>query len=1002
MDISKSAIHLFQSQERLELLNDIDTFREHGLDNLPQIVVCGDTSSGKSSVLGALSGIPFPVSGTMCTRFATEIALRYSAAKSITGHAFITPAKGASESHQTGVESFRRDITSLDDIPALMDDARKKMGLGEVSGISRDVLHLKLDGQQLPNLTLVDLPGLIHASRNAEDIVMVQGLVKDYFRQEQSIILIIVSAENPIENQGVLTSSRRFDPKGTRSIGVITKPDVLERPDKASLKPAILELARNHNTAFKFTRGWHVVRCLNDKERKDGLDRDLVEHTFFGQGPWENTFHHKQLGIKSLRLALCKYLHQHILEVLPELQTSLEKRVEVVKSSLEILGDSRTTLKERMRYLTRISKRYGELVKDALEGNYSDAFFQDGDPAKRLRATTMALTDNYEHSMRTKGHSFDVCRERSRAPEKSPRSPERITQSDALLKVGKLLETYRGPELSFLFNPRLVGELFKEQSQKWPLLTSEYIGDICLAVQAFLGKVVEFICPSTGETSELIFRHVLDDAVQTGFKSLESKADELFSPYTKSFLFSTKSRLQTSLKRIERQDLQQERADTITQRQQSSGPEIMGSDYDTRIRLLQYSRAYYDVALETFIDNVVVLGVESCLLSKLEAMFTSETVVQMDDDTMNLVGGESEEMQSEREELNRQLETLDDSLKRCRRHTSRLNRSQAKEIAQFSQTESAPSKVDREGGSQQAANGQTVEEENAISESALPQTQILNGETSSHLPSTPSSIFKTTPSLPSNPQSSPNVSKATQAKNLSFLQSLAESSDKTRIFSSAKPADTSQTSLFASSFSLPSATGSSAAPSLPAFGTSLFGTRATSAPPPAAAPGSSTPLFGLPTTSTPAATAPTSSISLFGNSTTSASPSAAASTSSTSLFGNSITSALPLAAAPISSTSVFGNSTTSASLLAAAPTSSTSVFGNSTTSASLLAAAPTSSTSVFGKSATSAPPPAAAPLFSTASFGSPGFGQRVSEGAFAFSGGLKTSNGGRERGMNEN
>jgi GTP-binding protein EngB required for normal cell division len=922
MDISKSAIHLFQSQERLELLNDIDTFREHGLDNLPQIVVCGDTSSGKSSVLGALSGIPFPVSGTMCTRFATEIALRYSAAKSITGHAFITPAKGASESHQTGVESFRRDITSLDDIPALMDDARKKMGLGEVSGISRDVLHLKLDGQQLPNLTLVDLPGLIHASRNAEDIVMVQGLVKDYFRQEQSIILIIVSAENPIENQGVLTSSRRFDPKGTRSIGVITKPDVLERPDKASLKPAILELARNHNTAFKFTRGWHVVRCLNDKERKDGLDRDLVEHTFFGQGPWENTFHHKQLGIKSLRLALCKYLHQHILEVLPELQTSLEKRVEVVKSSLEILGDSRTTLKERMRYLTRISKRYGELVKDALEGNYSDAFFQDGDPAKRLRATTMALTDNYEHSMRTKGHSFDVCRERSRAPEKSPRSPERITQSDALLKVGKLLETYRGPELSFLFNPRLVGELFKEQSQKWPLLTSEYIGDICLAVQAFLGKVVEFICPSTGETSELIFRHVLDDAVQTGFKSLESKADELFSPYTESFLFSTKSRLQTSLKRIERQDLQQERADTITQRQQSSGPEIMGSDYDTRIRLLQYSRAYYDVALETFIDNVVVLGVESCLLSKLEAMFTSETVVQMDDDTMNLVGGESEEMQSEREELNRQLETLDDSLKRCRRHTSRLNRSQAKEIAQFSQTESAPSKVDREGGSQQAANGQTVEEEeNAISESgALPQTQILNGETSSHLPSTPSSIFKTTPSLPSNPQSSPDVSKATQAKNLSFLQSSAESSDKTRTFSSAKPADTSQTSL-------PSATGSSAAPSPPAFGTSFFGTRATSAPPPAAAPASSTPLFGLPTTSAPEAAAPTSSTSLFGN---------------------------------------------------------------------------TSSTSPFGKSTTSAPPPAAAPLFSTASFGSPGFGQRVPEGAFVLSGGLKTSNGGRERGMNEN
>ena len=318
----------------------------------------------------------------------------------------------------------------------------------------------------------------------------------------------------------------------------------------------------------------------------------------------------------------------------------------------------------------------------------------------------------------------------------------------------------------------------------------------------------------------------LDDAVQTGFKSLGSKADELFSPYTKSFLFSTKSRLHTSLKRIELQDYQQEKANPITPPQQSSGPEIMGSDYYTRIKLLQYSRAYYDVALETFIDNVVVLGVESCLLSKLEAMFTSETVVQMDDDTLNLVGGESEEMQSEREELNRQLETLDDSLKRCRRHTSRLNRSQAKEIARFSQTESTPSKVDRV---EQAANGQTVEEEVAASESGdFPQTQILNGEASSHRPPTPSSISKTTPSLPLNPQLPPNVSKATQAENLSFLQPSAESSAKTSIFSNAKPASTSQTSALAPSSSLPSATGSSAAPP------PLFGTRATSAPPPSA------------------------------------------------------------------------------------------------------------------------------------------------------------------------
>lgn len=783
MDISKSAIESFQSPERLELLNDIDNFRTNGLRNLPQIVVCGDTSSGKSSVLGALSGIEFPVSGTMCTRFATEISLRYSAAESITGHAFITPAVRTSESHRTAVQSFQRDITSLEGIPTLLDDARKKMGLAEASGISRDVLHLRLEGKQLPNLTLVDLPGLIHASANTEDIGRVRGLVEDYFKQEQSIILIVVSAENPTQNQGILDYSRKFDPKGTRSIGVLTKPDVLERPDKVSLKPAMLELARNQHPVFQFTRGWHVVRCLNDKERSDGLDRDLIEKTLFNQGQWKNTFNPKQLGIQSLRSILCKYLHQHILQVLPELQTSLEKGIEVVKSSLDRLGDSRTTSKERMRYLIRISKRYGELVRDALEGNYSDAFFKDGNPAKRLRAQTMALTDDYDLSMRARGHSFMICKEQHQIRYRSPNNPEQITQSEALIKVGKLLEAYRGPELSFLFNPRLVGELFKEQSQKWPLLTSEYISKISRAVDVFLNLVIGYICPSTGDTADLVFQHVLQDALQTSLKNLDSKAHELFSPYTSPFLFSTKMRLQKSLWKVELEDLPQEKAGITIQVQQPLAPEIMGSDHDTRVKLLQYSRAYYDVAIDTFIDNVVLLGVESCLLSKLEIMFTSEIVVQMEEKTLDLVGGESADMQSERESLNSQLETLEESLKRCRRHTSRINWSQVKENAQTTPKDLPPSQLDQEDdsgdeyrevhergyddgykdGAEDRAKGHIKEEESRVSGSgAMRQKQTSNGDIALRAGPAPS-------------RSPPDVMKGVPAKNLPSAESSAAS-----------------------------------------------------------------------------------------------------------------------------------------------------------------------------------------------------------------------------------
>lgn len=67
------------SKNQLDLLNCIDQLRSEGInryDSLPQIIVCGDQSAGKSSVLEAISGVSFPVQSNTCTRFPTELILR--------------------------------------------------------------------------------------------------------------------------------------------------------------------------------------------------------------------------------------------------------------------------------------------------------------------------------------------------------------------------------------------------------------------------------------------------------------------------------------------------------------------------------------------------------------------------------------------------------------------------------------------------------------------------------------------------------------------------------------------------------------------------------------------------------------------------------------------------------------------------------------------------------------------------------------------------------------
>jgi hypothetical protein len=75
----KTPLQAIYHPSDVQLLDDIDKFRSHGISHLvalPQLVVYGDQSSEKSSVLEAISGIPFLTKDNLYTRFATKVILR--------------------------------------------------------------------------------------------------------------------------------------------------------------------------------------------------------------------------------------------------------------------------------------------------------------------------------------------------------------------------------------------------------------------------------------------------------------------------------------------------------------------------------------------------------------------------------------------------------------------------------------------------------------------------------------------------------------------------------------------------------------------------------------------------------------------------------------------------------------------------------------------------------------------------------------------------------------
>lgn len=211
-----------QTDEQRRVLDTVSQVRKCGLDSvlsLPQIVVCGDQSAGKSSVLEALTEIPFPRNDNLCTRFATEISLRRDLEHRLAIR--IIPDSTRPYDEQETIKKYSESITNFKDLPAVMDNAMKVMGISEAAGtqsaFAKDTLSIEIQGPDRPQLTLVDIPGLIQSSTKGvseADVAVVAEITDSYIKQPRTICLAVVSATNDAANQPILQHVRKFDPSG--------------------------------------------------------------------------------------------------------------------------------------------------------------------------------------------------------------------------------------------------------------------------------------------------------------------------------------------------------------------------------------------------------------------------------------------------------------------------------------------------------------------------------------------------------------------------------------------------------------------------------------------------------------------------------------------------------------------------------------------------------------------------------------------------------------------
>jgi GTPase SAR1 family protein len=549
----RDTLEQLQSSKQVALLDAIDKLRSkvslHDI-SFPQLIVCGDQSSGKSSVLEGLTRLSFPTKEGTCTTFATEVALRKEAVVEIS--CSIRPGRNRSPAQIRELSKFKRSFSALKDFSftALVEEAQEQMRFGASSNGTKffdDVLTVRYVGPDVPSLTIVDLPGLIQAGigeDHSQSVEQVHGLVDRYMQDEKSIILAVVSARNDLNNQAVFRKVETVDPKGHRSLGIITKPDLLDVGSETEAK--FLKLAQNEVMPLEL--GWHVVKNRGFGESDlDAAGRDRNEREFFAKSAWKSLLP-SDVGIDALRSKLSEVLLRHICKELPTITASIREAITATETRISKLGEPRESQEAQRLYLTKNSERFQKLTDNALGGIYNDRFFAlssvHGHGAARLRTEIQNLNIAFAYVMYRKGHAWNIkddpnvidvgsnpfVSNATQQYEAEFDDPEQVTRADFLQnKIGNYVRESRPSGLPSLVNPWVIGEIFRDQSEPWADIAKYHLERVFQAVKEYTHIALESLMDS--RTYNMILLEQVDPELESRKKAVEEKLEELLTPY---------------------------------------------------------------------------------------------------------------------------------------------------------------------------------------------------------------------------------------------------------------------------------------------------------------------------------------------------------------------------------------------------------------------------------------------------------------------------------------
>ncbi|KAM9493579.1 dynamin-2 isoform 5-T5 [Clarias gariepinus] len=341
-------------EELIPLINKLqDAFSSIGQScnlDLPQIAVVGGQSAGKSSVLENFVGRDFlPRGSGIVTRRPLVLQLINNKAE----YAEFLHCKG-------------KKFVDFDEVRQEIENETDRI-TGSNKGISPIPINLRVYSPNVLNLTLIDLPGMtkVAVGDQPPDIEhQIRDMLLQFITKESCLILAVTPANTDLANSDALKIAKEVDPQGLRTIGVITKLDLMDEGTDARdiLENKLLPLRRGYigvvNRSQKDIDGRKDIRAALGAERKFFLSHPAYRHMA------------ERMGTPHLQKTLNQQLTNHIRDTLPGLRSKLQSQLLSLEKEVEEYKNFRPDDPTRKtKALLQMVQQFGVDFEKCIEGS---------------------------------------------------------------------------------------------------------------------------------------------------------------------------------------------------------------------------------------------------------------------------------------------------------------------------------------------------------------------------------------------------------------------------------------------------------------------------------------------------------------------------------------------------------------------------------------------------------------------------------------------------------